>query len=140
MAPYRRRTGFTLIEIVVALVIMTVSLAALMQLFQTGMAGSSAAENRIYATLHAQSRLAALGVETTLEVGETDGDFDDRFRWSTLVAPIESADGMAPGALRRAPTATAYQVTVSVLWGPLDEAQSVSLTSIDLALEAAADR
>ena len=89
--------GFTLIEVVVALVILTVALGALLQLFQTGLRSGGVAETRVYATLLAQSRLAALGVEAPLEPGEIGGEIDERFRWSARIEPYHDAGTAAAG-------------------------------------------
>ena len=140
MSNSHRQIGFTLIEIVVALAILAVSLTALMHLFQSGMRGGSAAENRIFATLHAQTLLAGLGLENELVAGEIGGDIDDRFRWSTVIEPLESGVDAGDNQQRRVATATAYQVTVTVSWVPEEDARSVSLTTIDLAIETAAQR
>lgn len=135
MSRQAETAGFTLIEVVVALVILTVALGALMQLFQSGMRTSSVAEERVLATLLAQSRLAALGVETPLEPGELEGEIDDRFRWSAIIEPYQDDQMPADEDEPRAPVVVPYQVTVSVYWGPEGEdtpARSVSLTSLRL--------
>ena len=131
----RSTGGFTLIEVVVALVILTVALGALMQLFQTGMRSSRIAEDRVLATLLAQSRLAAVGIESPLEPGEIGGEIDERFRWSALVEPYHDDFTAEPDEEPRAGLPVPYQVTVTVSWGPEDDgaaARSVSLTSLRL--------
>ena len=120
--------------------ILTVSLTALMHLFQSGIRGGDAAENRIFATLHAQSRLAGLGLESELVAGEIGGDIDDRFRWSAVIEALESGVDARDDQQRRVATATAYQVTVTVSWGPEEDSRSVSLTTIDLAIAQADSR
>lgn len=132
----RAASGFTLIEVVVALVILTVALGALLQLFQTGMRSGGVAEDRVFATLLAQSRLAALGIESPLELGEISGEVDDRFRWSAQIDPYRDAQMADPSDDPRAVRTVPYQVTVTVFWGPENEnsaARSVSLTSLRLA-------
>jgi general secretion pathway protein I len=114
----------------VALVILTVALGALLQLFSTGMRTATGAEARTIAVLLAQSRLAALGVETPLEPGESDGAWDDRFRWTATVDPYEDEattdDGGATGLVP-------LRVAVTVSWGELPRGGSVTLTSLRLA-------
>ena len=131
----RRGAGFTLIEVVVALVILTVALGALMQLFQTGMRSGGIAEDRVLATLLAKSRLAAVGIDTPLEPGEVSGEIDDRYRWSALIEPYLDDQMTDSGDDPRTALLVPYQVTVTIFWGPEDDdnpARSVSLTSLRL--------
>ena len=119
-----------------ALVILTVALGALLQLFQTGMRSGGAAETRVYATLLAQSRLAALGIEAPLEPGEIGGEIDDRFRWSARIQPYHDAETSAADDEPAVASVLPYEVTVTVSWGAeagIGVARSVSLTSLKLA-------
>jgi general secretion pathway protein I len=115
---------------VVALVILTVSLGALLQLFSTGMRAASSAEARTIAVLLAQSRLAALGVETPLERGESEGAWDERFRWTATIdayedeATIDDEDSGGP---------VPFRVSVTVSWDEPRRGGSVTLTSLRLA-------
>jgi general secretion pathway protein I len=115
--------GFTLIEVVVALVVLTLALGALLELFSAGIRATAAAEDRTLAVLLAQSRLAAIGVETPLESGVADGAFDDRFRWRAVIAPLEE-----PGLPAEEDAGfTLYRVQVTVSWGRPPAGGSVTL-------------
>jgi general secretion pathway protein I len=129
-AAQARRRGFTLIEILVALVILTVALGALLQLFSTGMRSASSAEARTIAVLLAQSRLAALGVETPLEPGESDGAWDERYRWT---ATIDAYEDEATIADEDAAGLVPFRVSVTVSWDEPPRGGSVTLTSLRLA-------
>ena len=124
-----RRRGFTLIEVVVALMVLTVALGAMLELFSTGLRATAAAENRIFAVLLAQSRLAAIGVETPLEEGIEDGEFDDRFRWTAEIAPLDEPGLEADGA-----GFTLYRIAVTVSWGAAPTGGSVTLATARLAM------
>lgn len=117
-----RPPGFTLIEILVALIVLTVALGAFLQLFSTGMRATTAAEARTLAVLLAQSRLAALGIETPLEAGVFEGAYDQRFRWTAEIAPLEDA-----GASPDDSDVAVYRVTVTVSWGEAPGGGSVTL-------------
>jgi general secretion pathway protein I len=125
--------GFTLIEVLVAFVIVALALGALLQVFATGLRGSSAAENYTMAALLAESKLAAMGIEEPLEEGERAGEFDNGFAWSTIVRPYDGGgDGgptLAPGALQ------AFEVSVTVRWGGAGRERSVSLATLRLVAE-----
>ena len=54
----RRNRGFTLLEVLIALVIMALAMTALVQSFSTGLDGINRGEARVIAILHARSKLA----------------------------------------------------------------------------------
>lgn len=123
-----RRRGFTLLEVIVALAILAVFMAALMRLFSTGLHGLGAAEARTIATLLAESKLSAVGIESPLVEGETSGGFEGGYRWRASIRPYLEGGG-DPAA--RAGLA-AFEVEVRVSWGEGDGHQ-VSLTTLKAA-------
>jgi len=76
-----RRDGFTLIETVVSLSILVIVLT---QLFLTA-GGSSRNESRsdflLHALRQAENKLAVLGIENTITIGQSEGRFDDGLLW-----------------------------------------------------------
>ena len=124
----RRRSGrgFTLLEVLIAFVILAVSLSVILQVFSSGMRGARLAGAYTTATLLAKSVLAETGIETPLEEGEVGGEFDNGFRWRRIVTLYE--DEAMPEALGL-PVA-AYRVTVEVSWD--EGGRSVSLETIRL--------
>jgi len=123
-----RARGFTLIEVLVAFAILAVSLVVLLQVFSTGLRNARVAEDYTTATLYAESMLATAGLEAPLAMGETSGDFDERFRWRLDVLPYEVSDSGEETA-----TGRAFQVVVTVSWGDEDDPRDVTLTTLRLA-------
>lgn len=119
--------GLTLLEVLVALALVAMTLAAAFHLSATALAGSARSERVTLALLAAESRLAALGVEEPLRAGRTGGGLDGGFRWTADVRPYE---GLPPATLGRLPV-RAYEVAVSVRWGD-DEAEAVTLQTVKL--------
>ena len=104
----RAQAGFSLLEVLVAFVILALVATALFRLF--GNAGI--AEDASRAVLVAQSRLDAARTELRADSGVED---DGRIAWSTRVEPWESPD--TPGALGAATQVIAtqlYRVSVEV--------------------------
>jgi general secretion pathway protein I len=99
----RSQAGFTLIEVVVAFVMLTLVLSVGFQIFSTGMARAGDLEDRSHALDIAQSQLALAGTETVLQEGQSQGDSGDRkYHWTTTVAATD--EGQPPNA----PTQGAY--------------------------------
>jgi general secretion pathway protein I len=123
--PHRREHashgGFTLLEILVALVIFALAFGVLAQIMQTGLQQSAGAQSRAGATLLARSELARVGVEVPLQVGRAEGETGDGMRWQTEIEVVEEPDENQSLAL--------YQVQVTVAWGA-SPAEQLSLTTL----------
>jgi general secretion pathway protein I len=124
----RATEGFTLIEVLVALMILALSLAIIFSVFSVGLRGRKAAEDYERATQLAESKLDSIGIDEPIQEGVTVGRFDDRFGWKTVVAPyLEVGRPDDKDALRRAMT-----VAVIVSWGEPSEKRSVTLSTLRL--------
>ena len=108
-----RKTGFTLIEVLVAFAIAAISLATLFRIFAGGLESARLSEAEARATMLAESYLAAVGVEAPLDDEERAGETEDGYRWRVTARDLDLGDGTKP--------ARRYEVTVAVAWGPEDE-------------------
>jgi general secretion pathway protein I len=118
----RGRAGFTLLEVLVAFVILALSLGAVYQAFGIGARNARVAEAYTVAALLAESRLTAAGIEAPLFAGTAEGEFG-RYRWRQVVTtagdPAQPASVAGAGAVRAAQPQPAqlYEVVVTVSWG-----------------------
>jgi len=117
--------GFTLLEVLVALLIFGLAFGVLAQIFQTGLRQSATAEQVATATMLARSQLARIGSDWPLEVHESEQDAGDGFRVRTTIEPagLEGADDQL----------VALLVEVAVAWGPVENERRVALTTLRLA-------
>lgn len=112
-----RARGFTLIEIVVAFVILALGLGIAMQIATGAMRNSRRAAERTDAALYAQSLLDSVGVGERLEEGETSGEFGDAYRWTLAVETYEiESDAAVPLEPGLAPVQL-YRLELVVTWG-----------------------
>lgn len=126
-----RQRGFTLIEVLVAFAILSLSLGVMMQLFSTGLRNVALAEQYSRATALAESQLASVGVEEPLSAGQQSGEFPDGYRWQVDVQPYSSPEEQDSGVTELLPVA-AYRVDVTVLWSEGSKDRSVTLTTLRL--------
>jgi general secretion pathway protein I len=127
-----RARGFTLLEVLVAFAILAVALVVLFRAFGTGATNARLAEEYTVATLHAESVLAAAGIETPLQAGTAEGDLPDGYRWRAVVAP--AAADRAPDPLSADPLAgLLYEVAVTVTWRKDGKTRSVAVRSYRMA-------
>ena len=83
--------GFTLLEVVVALVIAGMAAGALMVAVGSGLHATQTASMYDQAIVRAKSRLAAATHGTKLTPGDRRGDDGGGFRWRLRVVPVASA-------------------------------------------------
>lgn len=127
MMSRRANRGFSLLEVMVAFTILAMLLGALFQVFSSGMHAARSGERHTRATVIAQSRLAAVGVEYPPVEGVTSGASGDVFHWRVTVSPY-SDDQPGPENSFVQPLA----VDVEVFWEEGGTPRSVSLSSIVL--------
>lgn len=123
--------GFTLLEVLVAFVVMALSLGVLLHIFSLAMRTTSTAENHQRAILLAESKLAEVTAGKVLEPGRDSGRFDDRFHWSARIDRFELADEQDQIEFPVEP----YRVQVAVSWNDSDT-DLITLTTIRLVKDA----
>jgi len=130
----RREAGFTLIEVVVAFVLLSMVLATGFELFTTGMRRAVDLEERAQALAIAQSRVASAGVEESLKEGVASGRSEDgKYSWTVTIT--RSAEGSPEP---HQPLQTAYglfRIEAVVTWRGADERDhTFSLATLDLGM------
>jgi general secretion pathway protein I len=123
----RRESGFTLVEALVALFVIVAMTVILYRGLSSGTRLADRAEGTEAALLVAKARLAALGIETPLAEGETEGS-EGGIAWRTSVRPYEEVTPPASAL-------SAYWVSVTVSWQQRAsvEPQTLRLTTLKLA-------
>jgi len=107
-------TGFTLMEVVVAMAILGVALTVIIELFSGGLRLAKTSAEYTKAINYARMKMEEIAVKQTIEEGTQEGEFDHTFRWQVEtkkvdVLPIEKGIDFIP------PTEL-FQVKVNVLW------------------------
>jgi len=117
-------SGFTLIEVLVALAIAGLGLALLVAATGAGLESGNAAARHIQAAGQAQSRLAQVGLTLPLKKGDYFGDEAGGFHWRVHVGdPISHASAGGGAAW------TLYPITVTESWNDGSEQKRLSLYS-----------
>ena len=124
----RRESGFTLIEVLVALAIIGLALGALAGVFSQGLEGheTAAAAETALAVAEEQLTLAA----ATPRAGAANGVFAGRFAWQTKAAPYTDPGAKAADAPSALPPL--YRIAVSVAWQDGRRSREVSLSTLRL--------
>ena len=127
----RSQSGFTLLEVVVAFVVLSLVLTVVFEVFSTWLSRTASLSEQSQALAIAQSRLASVGLEEAVKQGEAGGESEDRrFRWRVRVEPYgERTD---PGAPAQA-TYSLYRAEASVTWVGADgKERALSIANLQL--------
>ena len=112
----RRQRGFSLLEVLVAFVILSLVATALFRLFSGALGNASAADDYTHAVLVAESVLAEAAASVPLvEATNTGSAEDGRIAWTTQVTPYTPPD-VSPEAERVAESMPMrlYRITAAV--------------------------
>lgn len=81
--------GLTLVEILVALVILGISLVTVMQLFSGGLKANKVSGDYTRAIFHAREKMEEMLLIEDMVEGVTEGEFSDGFKWHMQISPFE---------------------------------------------------
>ena len=146
-------SGYTLIEVLVAMMILAMALTVLMRMFSSGLQNMGTSADYAHAVLLAESQLAAVGSSETIRPGETSGS-EQKFHWTRSVEDYHPGDephgqrnenrdaytegfrgrsiGTGTGGSLNELPVSAYQVTVVVEWPGRTRPRQVNLSTIKL--------
>jgi len=120
-----RTAGFTLVELVIAFVLLAIGIVAILGLVGQSALNARLARNRTQAALLAQQRMEELLSQPDLQPGISEGDFGDRFpqfRWRAQVEQVSESTDPSQTPL--------YRLTVIVEWQEGARPQSVQLDTL----------
>jgi general secretion pathway protein I len=131
-----KQTGFSLLEVLVAFVVLALVLGVLMQIFSGGIRNTNRATHHQEAILLAKSKLASVGIEIPLQLGEITGSFGKRYHWKLNISHhqddgIQSYDQNAATAL--IVPVILLNTTIEVFWNEPDASGSVKLQTLKMA-------
>jgi general secretion pathway protein I len=125
---FHKYAGVTLIEVLVAFVILSLSVTVLFRIFSTGTTNIIISQQYVDAIQVAESRITSLGSESELLPGIESGTSGDRYTWQTTIEPIsfyeESDEEIYP--------VSAYRVTVQVGWVQRGQPREIQINTIKL--------
>jgi general secretion pathway protein I len=106
---HRRSSGFSLLEVMVALAILSVAVVAVFQLFSITLRSTKKADDYTKALFYARSVLDQAYAVPSVEAGSDDTEFGDGFEAKTVTALQSSSED---GKIKL------YEITVTITWPP----------------------
>lgn len=124
----RKVTGISLVEVLVAFVILAMSVTVLLRIFSSGTKNIVISQQYVDAVQIAESQLAIIGVENELLPGTDAGVSGVRYNWQTIVEPYsfyeEEEKEIYP--------VSAFRIMVEVSWLERGLTRRIELSSIKL--------
>lgn len=115
--------GFTLIEVLVAMVVLSVSLVSIFQLFSGGLSARRRAEEVGRAAFHAREKMEELLLYPEMVPGVLDGEWEDGYSWRAEITEVFQGDPEDAPPWRR--YFSLFDIRLDVQWG---EARDHSMT------------
>ncbi len=127
LARSARANGFTLLEVIAAIMLLAIAFTVLMRVAGGSIRLSQNASAHSEAALWARSLLDTAFTTEPVRPGTTSGQFDQRFRWQLAVTPWQPAAAPANTPLQL------YQLDLNVMWGPPEHPRSAHFRTLRLA-------
>jgi prepilin-type N-terminal cleavage/methylation domain-containing protein len=117
-----RRTGFTLVEVLVALAILAIVSTLAFRAISGGLSRFDRDADEERAVLVAQAEMARVGHDVAILDGETDGHADRRFSWHIAITRYGAPIGGVQG----------HRVAVEVGWNEERQVRRIRLETVRL--------
>jgi general secretion pathway protein I len=89
---YKSPCGFTLMETLVAMMMLAISLVVILQLFSGGLKSGKMADDYTRAVFHAREKMEEYLLMENFEEGTFEGTFDNNYRWQVDIKFVEPED------------------------------------------------
>ena len=124
ITPIKHHRGFSLLEVLVAFSIATLSLGVIFQIYAKGTRSAILGEEYAQAILIAESKLASSGTAENLSSANKNGR-ENKYDWEILIEDFVDEELTS-----LASSLTLKQVSVSVSWSSGGKLRSISLQSL----------
>ncbi len=107
----KKSAGFTLIETLVAIMLLAISMTSIMQLFSGGIRSIRVSNEYERAIFYAQELIEEILLAPSLAEETRKGQFEDGFRWSMKIQALDTKSGYRkPGFISR------FYIKTTVEW------------------------
>jgi general secretion pathway protein I len=120
--------GFTLMEILVAVMILAISIVVILQLFSGGLKSSRLSGDYTRAIFHAREKMEEILLQDEMTDEVLEGEFDDGYKWSVDVQYIEPDEED-----KRSPIVDSFNIDVNINWFYGNKKKHFKISTIKIA-------
>lgn len=131
-------SGFTLLEVMIAIAILGISVVLTMQLFAGALSSTALSRHYTEATFLARHKLEELGLDDQLKSGNQSGDFEgdyEKYSWQAEVSPFALPQPIEMN--EEAARPELLQIKLLVSWEERGKTQKVELVTLDPSIQPA---
>lgn len=121
------QTGFSLLEVLVAFAILSISLGVLMQIFSQASQTTVVSSQYSRAASLAEAKLNQVGNTIALEEGSVSGDPEGGIAWNINILAVELGEEFGAE-----PPATPYRINATAIWQDGSQVRRVTLSTLRL--------
>jgi type II secretion system protein I len=129
----RGQQGFTLLEVLLAVMILGLSIVAILQQFSVALRAGSTSQDVTRAVLHAKEKLEELKIKKNPVESSESGSFDDGCSWQTHVGlyqlPAIEGESTSEEKLKH----DIFQLTATIAWKTGEQEKQIELTTLKTA-------
>lgn len=120
-------SGFTLIEILVAISVLSIALVVILQLFSGGLKSSRLSDAYTRGIFHAREKMEEILLETEFSEQVSEGEFEDAYRWRSEIVRQEQSEEEAS----KLPF-DAFHIRVDIFWNEGEKEKNFGITTMKL--------
>ncbi len=125
----QEQKGFTLLEVLLAVMILGVSLTTILLQFQTALHAGNISQERTRAVIYAKEKLEGLKIDSELSESSLSGNFDDGYEWETEVSLYEIEDTTDEDSYENLKNET-YKLRATIKWNSGRHKRQAELTTL----------
>ena len=115
------QNGFTLLETLVAVIVLSISIVSIMQLFSANLKALPASELHSNAVFHARAKMEEILLLDAVVPGINSGSFDDIFSWTVSITKDQKID---------AAIFNLFRIDLKILWNNGDKKKSYLVSTL----------
>jgi prepilin-type N-terminal cleavage/methylation domain-containing protein len=121
------KKGFTLLEVMIAMAILGMGLAVIIELFSGGLRLGKASKEYTKAANHGRMKLEEISAQQDIAEGKDEGEYEDGFRWQVDVKKIVTLPMEKDPDFK--PPVDLFQVKINILWKSGLKERAINLES-----------
>jgi len=120
--------GFSLLEVLVALMILALAMTVAFRIFADGLRSLGLSDRYARAAMLAEAQLAGVGVDEPLAEGDEEGEWPEGYRWRRRLEAYRPWGGRGA----ETPAVPAFRVSLEVAWEEGGGERRIAFTTLRL--------